>query len=68
MKGMAKAEKDSKVDRILDMFDLTEFADRRADRLSGGQRRRLTRVQGEVLLRTRTLRRRTKTKTAEQRF
>ncbi|MAY87183.1 MAG: ABC transporter [Pseudooceanicola sp.] len=49
IKGMAKAEKDSKVDRILDMFDLTEFADRRADRLSGGQRQRIALARGLVV-------------------
>ena len=32
IKGMEKGEKHRKVDRILDMFDLTEFADRKADR------------------------------------
>jgi len=49
IKGMAKAEKDRKVDRILDMFDLTEFADRKADHLSGGQRQRIALARGLVV-------------------
>ena len=49
IKGMEKAEKNRKVDRILDMFDLTEFADRKADRLSGGQRQRIALARGLVV-------------------
>ncbi len=49
IKAMPKAEKDRKVDRILDMFDLTEFADRKADKLSGGQRQRIALARGLVV-------------------
>ncbi len=49
IKGMEKAEKDRKVDRILNMFDLAEFADRKADRLSGGQRQRIALARGLVV-------------------
>ncbi|MWD25996.1 ATP-binding cassette domain-containing protein [Aquicoccus sp. SCR17] len=49
IKGLPKSEKDQKVDRIIDMFDLTEFADRRADRLSGGQRQRIALARGLVV-------------------
>ena len=41
VKGMAKAEADRKVDRILDKLGLTEVADVRPARLSGGQRQRI---------------------------
>jgi putative spermidine/putrescine transport system ATP-binding protein/spermidine/putrescine transport system ATP-binding protein len=49
VKKMDRAEKNRKVDRILDMFDLTEFADRTADRLSGGQRQRIALARGLVV-------------------
>lgn len=49
VKGMARAEKDNKVDRILDMFDLTTFADRKADQMSGGQRQRIALARGLVV-------------------
>ncbi|WP_341211429.1 ABC transporter ATP-binding protein [uncultured Limimaricola sp.] len=49
VKGLSKREKDTKVDRILDMFGLTEFADRPADRLSGGQRQRIALARGLVV-------------------
>jgi ABC-type Fe3+/spermidine/putrescine transport system ATPase subunit len=49
LKRMPKVEKDQKIDRILDMFDLTEFADRKADRLSGGQRQRIALARGLVV-------------------
>jgi len=49
LKNMPKVEKDHKVDRILDMFDLTEFAERKADRLSGGQRQRIALARGLVV-------------------
>ncbi|WP_092065139.1 ABC transporter ATP-binding protein [Poseidonocella pacifica] len=49
IKGLARSEKDRKVERILDMFDLTEFADRKADRLSGGQRQRIALARGLVV-------------------
>jgi ABC-type Fe3+/spermidine/putrescine transport system ATPase subunit len=41
VKGMPAAERDRKVDRILDKLDLTDIADLRPDRLSGGQRQRI---------------------------
>ncbi|MBT9386103.1 ABC transporter ATP-binding protein [Pseudooceanicola sp. CBS1P-1] len=49
VKGMAKAERNRKVDRILDMFDLEPYADRKADRLSGGQRQRIALARGLVV-------------------
>ncbi len=49
VKGMARAERDRKVDRILDMFGLQAFADRKADRLSGGQRQRIALARGLVV-------------------
>ncbi len=41
VKNMAPAERDRKVDRILDKLDLTDVANVRPDRLSGGQRQRI---------------------------
>ena len=41
VKNMAPAERDKKVDRILDKLDLMAVADHRPDRLSGGQRQRI---------------------------
>ena len=41
VKGMPAAERDRKVDRILEKLDLLEIADVRPDRLSGGQRQRI---------------------------
>jgi len=41
VKGMAKAEADRKVDRILDKLGLSEVANIRPTRLSGGQRQRI---------------------------
>ncbi len=41
VKNMAPAERDKKVDRILDKLDLTAVADARPERLSGGQRQRI---------------------------
>ena len=41
VKGMAKAERDAKVDRILDKLDLMDVQGVRPDRLSGGQRQRI---------------------------
>ncbi len=41
VKGMPAAERDRKVDRILDKLDLTDIAELRPDRLSGGQRQRI---------------------------
>ncbi|MFT3688539.1 ABC transporter ATP-binding protein [Paenirhodobacter sp.] len=49
VKGLPKAERDRKVERILDMFGLTDFADRKADRLSGGQRQRIALARGLVV-------------------
>ncbi|MFV0408536.1 MAG: ABC transporter ATP-binding protein, partial [Paracoccus sp. (in: a-proteobacteria)] len=49
VKGMPRAERNRKVDRILDMFDLEAFADRKADRLSGGQRQRIALARGLVV-------------------
>lgn len=49
LKKMPQREKDDKVDRILDMFDLNDFADRRADKLSGGQRQRIALARGLVV-------------------
>jgi len=41
VKGMPAAERDRKVDRILDKLELTPVANVRPDRLSGGQRQRI---------------------------
>jgi ABC-type Fe3+/spermidine/putrescine transport system ATPase subunit len=41
VKGVAAAERDRKVDRILDKLDLMPVASQRPDRLSGGQRQRI---------------------------
>jgi putative spermidine/putrescine transport system ATP-binding protein/spermidine/putrescine transport system ATP-binding protein len=49
VKRMPRAERDRKVDRIMDMFELSEFADRKADRLSGGQRQRIALARGLVV-------------------
>lgn len=49
VKGMPAAERNRKVDRILDMFDLEKFADRKADKLSGGQRQRIALARGLVV-------------------
>ncbi len=49
MKRLTKAQRDAKVDRILDMFGLTDFADRKADKLSGGQRQRIALARGLVV-------------------
>ena len=40
VKGMAKAERDTKVDRILDKLGLLDIADALTHKLSGGQRQR----------------------------
>ena len=49
VKKMPRAERDRKVDRIMDMLDLTQFAGRKADRLSGGQRQRIALARGLVV-------------------
>ena len=41
VKGMAPAERDAKVARILDKLGLTDIGDQRPDRLSGGQKQRI---------------------------
>ena len=41
VKGMASAEADRKVDRIIDKLSLTDVANMRPNRLSGGQRQRI---------------------------
>jgi putative spermidine/putrescine transport system ATP-binding protein/spermidine/putrescine transport system ATP-binding protein len=41
VKRMRKAERDAKVERILETLDLLDIADARPDRLSGGQRQRI---------------------------
>ena len=41
VKGMAAAEADRKVDRIIDKLGLSDVADMRPNRLSGGQRQRI---------------------------
>ncbi len=49
VKGLAKPERDRKVDRILDTLGLAEVADHRPDRLSGGQRQRIALARGLVV-------------------
>jgi putative spermidine/putrescine transport system ATP-binding protein/spermidine/putrescine transport system ATP-binding protein len=49
VKGMARAERDAKVDRILATLDLTDIAEKRTDRLSGGQRQRIALARGLVV-------------------
>ncbi len=49
VKGMPRAERDAKVDRILDTLALTEVADKRCDKLSGGQRQRIALARGLVV-------------------
>ncbi|WP_375259022.1 ABC transporter ATP-binding protein [Citreimonas sp.] len=49
VKKMPRAEKNNKVDRILEMLNLNEFADRKADRLSGGQKQRIALARGLVV-------------------
>jgi putative spermidine/putrescine transport system ATP-binding protein/spermidine/putrescine transport system ATP-binding protein len=49
VKGLGKAERDGRVDRILAALDLTEVADRRPDRLSGGQRQRVALARGLIV-------------------
>jgi putative spermidine/putrescine transport system ATP-binding protein/spermidine/putrescine transport system ATP-binding protein len=49
VKRMARAERDAKVDRILDKLGLTDIADKRTDRLSGGQRQRIALARGLVV-------------------
>ncbi|MHB0952030.1 MAG: ABC transporter ATP-binding protein [Allorhizobium sp.] len=49
VKGMPKAERDAKVDRILATLGLEDIADRKTDRLSGGQRQRIALARGLVV-------------------
>lgn len=49
VKGLRKAERDAKVDRILATLGLEDVADMRPDRLSGGQRQRIALARGLVV-------------------
>ncbi|MDQ0458026.1 ABC transporter ATP-binding protein [Rhizobium paknamense] len=49
VKGMPKAERDAKVDRILATLGLEDIAERKPDRLSGGQRQRIALARGLVV-------------------
>lgn len=49
VKRMARRQRDTKVDRILDMFGLDTVADRKASNLSGGQRQRIALARGLVV-------------------
>jgi ABC-type Fe3+/spermidine/putrescine transport system ATPase subunit len=49
VKGMAKAERDAKVERMLATLGLEDVADKRPDRLSGGQRQRIALARGLVV-------------------
>ena len=49
VKGVPKAERDQKVDRILATLGLEDIADRKPDKLSGGQRQRIALARGLVV-------------------
>jgi putative spermidine/putrescine transport system ATP-binding protein/spermidine/putrescine transport system ATP-binding protein len=49
VKGMAKTERDTKVDRILDKLGLLDIADDLTHKLSGGQRQRIALARGLVV-------------------
>jgi putative spermidine/putrescine transport system ATP-binding protein/spermidine/putrescine transport system ATP-binding protein len=49
VKGMARAERDNKVDRILDKLGLMDIADSLTHKLSGGQRQRIALARGLVV-------------------
>ncbi|MBU2326109.1 MAG: ABC transporter ATP-binding protein [Alphaproteobacteria bacterium] len=49
VKGLAKAEREAKVDRILATLGLEDIAERKPDRLSGGQRQRIALARGLVV-------------------
>ncbi|WP_181704848.1 ATP-binding cassette domain-containing protein [Chthonobacter rhizosphaerae] len=49
VKGLPKAERDAKVDRIIATLGLDDVADKRPDRLSGGQRQRIALARGLVV-------------------
>ncbi|MBB4008899.1 ABC transporter ATP-binding protein [Allorhizobium taibaishanense] len=49
VKGMAKAERDRKVDRIIATLGLEDIAERKPEKLSGGQRQRVALARGLVI-------------------
>ena len=49
VKGLSKAEREAKVDRILATLSLEDIAERKPDRLSGGQRQRIALARGLVV-------------------
>ncbi len=49
VKGMPRAERDAKIERILATLGLTDIADQKPDRLSGGQRQRIALARGLVV-------------------
>ncbi|RCS21769.1 ABC transporter ATP-binding protein [Phyllobacterium salinisoli] len=49
VKGMSKAERDAKVDRIIATLGLEDIAERKPEKLSGGQRQRIALARGLVV-------------------
>ena len=49
VKGLAKREREAKVDRMIATLGLEDVADKRPDRLSGGQRQRIALARGLVV-------------------
>lgn len=49
VKGLAKAERNAKVDRILATLSMDDIAERRPDQLSGGQKQRVALARGLVV-------------------
>ena len=49
VKGMPKAERDAKVERIIATLGLEDIADRKPEKLSGGQRQRIALARGLVV-------------------
>ncbi len=49
VKGMARTERNAKVDRILSTLGLEDIADKKPDKLSGGQRQRIALARGLVV-------------------
>ena len=49
VKGLAKAEREAKVDRILATLGLEDIAERKPEKLSGGQRQRIALARGLVV-------------------
>jgi ABC-type Fe3+/spermidine/putrescine transport system ATPase subunit len=49
VKGLPKAQRDARVDRILDKFGLSDIADSLTHKLSGGQRQRIALARGLVV-------------------